>query len=137
MGIVWTCNSILEIFFRQPSESCKNKIPVERGSGNLGLNVSVDDCTAAADRQPSMYSKVANRAAAASAVRPRRKVSMVHQFTFECLEKALRHCIVPAVALATAPAARSYFVGQAGSSTDPGIQCRHTGRHDLTGSPER
>ena len=28
---------------------------------------------------------------------PRRKISMVHQFAFECLEKTLRHGIVPAV----------------------------------------
>ena len=41
----WTCNSILEIFFKQPSERCKSKIPVERESGNSSLNVSADDCT--------------------------------------------------------------------------------------------
>jgi hypothetical protein len=29
---------------------------------------------------------------------PRRKVNMIHQFTFECLEKALGHRIVPAIA---------------------------------------
>ena len=51
-------------FLRLPSGRCKNKIPVERGCGNSGLNVSVDDYTAAADRQPSMYSNVANPAEA-------------------------------------------------------------------------
>ena len=52
------------VFFRQPLRRCKNKIPVEREFGNSGLNVSAADYTAAADRQPSVYSKVANRAAA-------------------------------------------------------------------------
>ena len=50
-------------FLRQPSGSYKNNILVEQGSDNSSLNVSDDDYTVAADRQPSMYSKVANWAA--------------------------------------------------------------------------
>ena len=74
-------------FLRQPSERCKSETLVVPGSGNAGLNATVGDYTATADRQTSMYSKVANRASAASAVRLRLEFDMVYQFTFERFEK--------------------------------------------------
>jgi len=41
----WTCNSLLDIFFKQASERCKNRIPVEQEFGNSSLNAFAADCT--------------------------------------------------------------------------------------------
>ena len=124
-------------FLRQPSERCKSETLVVPGSGNAGLNAAVGDYTAAADRQTSMYSKVANRASAASAVRPRLEFDIVYQFTFKRFEKTLRYRVVPAVAFSTAPAARSYFAPRVNSSAESAIQRRRIVHPDPTGSSER
>ena len=51
-------------FLRQPLEGCKNEIPFGGKFDSSGLNAAVGDYTVAADRQTSIYSKVANRASA-------------------------------------------------------------------------
>lgn len=97
----WTCNSILESIFRQPSGRGKNEIPVEREFGNLGLNVSAADCTAAADRQISIYLKVANRPADRVGKSAWLTNSLLNVLNRIAEAKALRYGIVPAVALTT------------------------------------